>query len=142
MTEKRANTIYNSIMAYSSSDDLIIELKTFGFSVNEATRIIKKYKEKTGEYLHNNLYYFKKIIDFNRLDYLYTNHYDSESLVRKKECLLETMKRMSDTTGDIYYFKEEIYSSLKIYFKLILTEEEYDQILEELYASGLIMIVE
>ena len=96
MTEKRAKTIYASIIAYSSSDDLIIELKSFGFSVSEATKLINKYKDKTGEFLHNNLYYFKKIIDFNKLDYIYIKHFDSESIVRKKECILETMKRLKN----------------------------------------------
>ncbi len=142
MTEKRADTIYASIMAHASSDDIIIELKAYGFSVGEATKIIKKYKEKTLEYLHNNLYYFKKIIDFNKLDYIYTKHFDRESSTRKKECILETMKRMSDTIGDVYYFKEEIDSGLKNYFKLIIEKEEFDNLLEELNKDGMIVIRE
>lgn len=142
MTEKRANNIYASIMAHSSSDDLIIELKAFGFSVGEATKLINKFKDKTAEYLHTNMYYFKKLIDFNKLDYIYIKHYDAESSVRKKECILETMKRMSDTLGDVYYLKEEIYSGLKNYFKLILEEEEFTNLLNELFSSGFIMIID
>ena len=141
MTEKRANNIYASIMAHSSSDDLIIELKAFGFSVSEATKLINKFKDKTAEYLHTNMYYFKKIIDFNKLDYIYIKYYDSESSVRKKECILETMKRISDTLGDVYYLKEEIYSWLKTYFKIILEDEEYANLLEELLTTGFIMVV-
>lgn len=141
MTEKRANSIYASIMAHSSSDDLIIELKSFGFSVGEATKLINKFKDKTGEYLHTNMYYFKKIIDFNKLDYIYIKHYDAESSVRKKECILETMKRMSDTLGDVYYLKEEVNSALKSYFKLILEEDEFDNLLKELFTTGFIMII-
>lgn len=135
MTEKRAETIYQAILAHSSSDDLIIELKTLGFSVGEATRIIKKYKEKARDFLHNNLYLFKKIIDFNKLDYIYTKNFDAESPIRKKECILETMKRISDTAGDIYYYKEEIYDHLKNYFHILLTEEEYTELLEDLAMS-------
>lgn len=135
MTEKRAETIYQAILAHSSSDDLIIELKTLGFSVGEATRIIKKYKEKASDFLHNNLYLFKKIIDFNKLDYIYTKNFDAESEIRKKECILETMKRISDTAGDIYYYKEEIYEGLKNYFRILLTEEEYTTLLEDLAMS-------
>lgn len=142
MTEKRANNIYASIMTHSSSDDLIIELKKFGFSVSEATKIINKFKDKTADYLHNNMYYFKKIIDFNKIDYIYTKHFDSESVVRKKECILETMQRMSDSSGDIYYYKDEIHSSLKTYFKLILDQDEFDNLLEDLFSSGFIMIID
>ncbi len=142
MTENRANNIYASLLAHSSSDDLIIELKQYGFSVGEATKIIKKYKEKTKEFLHTNLYYFKKIIDFNKLDYIYTTHFNKEDGIRKKECILEAMKRISDTAGDIYYEKEEIYAALKTYFKLILEEEEFIELLEELISLNLIKCVE
>lgn len=142
MTEKRATTIYASILAHSSNDDLIIELKALGFSIGDATRIIKKFKDKTSVYLHENLYYFKKIIDFNKLDFIYTKNFDAESSVRKKECILETMKRMSDTIGDIYYYKEEIYANLKTYFKIILDSDEFENLLNELSTSKWIVIEE
>lgn len=140
MTEKKADSIYVSILNHSSNDDLIIELKSLGFSIGDATKIIKKYKDKTSVYLHENLYHFKKIIDFNKLDYIYIQNFDSESDVRKKECILETMKRTSDTNGDVYYFEEEIYSNLKTYFKIILEQEEFKFLLEELFKEGFIVI--
>ena len=142
MTEKRANTIYNSIIAHSSSDDLIIELKTYGFSVAEATKIINKYKENTSVFLHENIYLFKKIIDFNKLDRIYTQFFDPESPIRKKECILETMRRISDTLGDVYYLKEEIYAGLKNYFHLLIETSEFDNLLLELKNTGMIMIIE
>lgn len=142
MTEKKADTIYASIMLHSSNDDLIIELKTLGFTIGEATKIIKKYKDKTRVFLSENLYYFKKIIEFNKLDSIYTKNFDAQSSVRKKECILETMKRMSDTGGDIYYFKEEIYSNLKTYFQLILEENEFNIFLQELENDHLIVLIE
>ena len=49
MTEKRADNIYVSILAHSSNDDLIIELKTLGFSIGDATKIIKKYNLSPSE---------------------------------------------------------------------------------------------
>ncbi len=140
MTEKRANTIYASILSHASSDDAIIELKSYGFSIGDATKIIKKYKEKTLEYLHENLYLFKKIIDFNKLDYIYTKHFDSDSIVRKKECILEAMRRISDTVGDIYYNREDIYDSLKKYFGLLLDSEEFAGLLNTLFQENLIVI--
>ena len=142
MTENRANNIYASLLAHSSSDDLIIELKKFGFSVGEATKILKKYKEKTGEFLHTNLYYFKKIIDFNKLDAIYMAHFDKEDEIRKKECILESMKRISDTAGDIYYEKEEIYTALKTYFKIIIEEAEFVELLKKLTSLNLIKCVD
>ncbi len=140
MTEKRADTIYLSILSHSSNDDLIIELKNLGFSVGEATKLINKYKEKTGVYLHENLYIFKKIIDFNKLDHIYTKNFNPDSIVRKKECILEVMKRISDTNGDIYYLQEEIYTGLKTHFKLLLDNEEFISLLKQLQEEGSIVI--
>lgn len=139
MTEKRANSIYTSILAHSSNDDRIIELKTFGFSIGDATKIIKKFKEKTEVYLHENLYYFKKIIDFNKLDSIYVKNFDATSRIRKRECILETMKKISETVGDVYYFKEEIHSGLKSYFTIILEAGEFDSLLEELLKENWIV---
>ncbi len=142
MTEKRANTIYTSLMAHSSNDDLIIELKNFGFSIGEATRIIKIFKEKTGIYLHENLYYFKKVIDFSKLDLIYVKNFNAEDSTRKKACILESMKRISDTLGDIYYFREEISSSLKTNFKIFIEDEEFHCLIEELLQDKFITIVD
>lgn len=132
ISSKKADTIYNSIIAYSSNDDLIIELKTLGFSISEATKIIKVYKDKTKVFLDENLYYFKKIIDFKRLDFIYTKNFDELSSIRKKECILETMRRLSDKDGDIYYFIDEIHANLKSYFNIFLESDEFNNLLNEL----------
>ncbi len=42
MTEKKAEKIYTSLLAYSSNDDLIIKLKTLGFTISEATKVINR----------------------------------------------------------------------------------------------------
>ncbi len=140
MTEKRANNIYTSLLMHSSNDDTIIELKSFGFSIGEATKIIKKFKENARIYLHENLYCFKKIIDFNKLDAIYKKNFEATSKIRTKECILETMKKISETTGDIYYFQEEIESALKNYFQILLEKEEFTNFLEELFKENNIII--
>lgn len=132
MTEKKAEKIYTSIMAYSSNDDLILEIRNLGFTMGEATKIINRYKDKTGLYLKENLYLFRDIIDFNKLDQIYIKNHDPESPTRICECILESMKRLSNTNGDIYYFKEEIYIALKAYFKIWIDSEIFDDYLETL----------
>jgi len=132
MTEAKAGKIYTSLLAYSSSDDLIVKLKTLGFTVGEATKIINRYKDKTTMYLEENMYIFQELIDFHKIDQIFIKNYDPESPIRIRACILESMKRLSDTTGDIYYDKEEIYSYLKTTFRLFLEEEMFDEYLEEL----------
>ncbi len=139
MTEKKAGKIYTSILAYSSSDDLIIKLKTFGFTVSEATKIINRFKDKTSLYIEENMYLFEEIIDFDKIDRIFIKNYDADNPIRIRACIIETMKRLSDNTGDIYYFKEEIYSYLKTNFKIFLEEESFDEYLEELKSKYLIV---
>ena len=139
MTEKKAGTIYTSILAYSSSDDLIVKLKTFGFSVSEATKIINRYKDKTAFYIEENLYIFQELIDFDKLDRIFIKNYDAENPIRIRACIIESMKRLSDSAGDMYYYKEEIYSNLKTFFKIFLEEESFNDYLEELKSKFMIV---
>lgn len=139
MTENKAGKIYTSLLAYSSSDDLIIKLKKYGFSVSEATKLINKYKDKTNTYLEENMYLFQEIIEFDKLDKIFIKNYDAENPIRIRACIIESMKRLSELNGDIYYFKEEIYSILKITFKIFLEMEEFENYLEELKSKFLIV---
>ncbi|MCI8575640.1 MAG: ATP-dependent RecD-like DNA helicase, partial [Bacilli bacterium] len=139
MTEKKAGKIYTSILAYSSSDDLIVKLKTLGFSVSEATKIINRYKDKTAIYIEENLYIFQELIDFDKIDRIFIKNYDADNPLRIRACILESMKRLSDNAGDIYYYKEEIYSMLKTSFKIFLEEESFNEYLEELKSKFFII---
>lgn len=139
MTEKKAGIIYTSILAYSSSDDLIIKLKSMGFSMNEATKIINRYKDKTAMYIEENLYIFKEIIDFNKIDQIFVKNNDPENPIRIRSCILEAMKRLSDGVGDIYYYETEIYTILKSNFKIYLELEEFEEYLNELESKYLII---
>lgn len=132
MTEKKASKIYASVLAYSSSDDLILELKNLGFSVNEATKIINRFKDKTKTYLNENIYLFQEIIDFNKIDEIFKKNNDIDNPIRVKACIIECMKRLSDTTGDIYYFKEDIHSGLKNWFQIFLDIDSFESYLNEL----------
>lgn len=139
MTEKKAGKIYTSILAYSSSDDLIVKLKTMGFSVGEATKIINRFKDKTTFYVDENLYIFQEIIEFDKIDQIFIKNYDAENPIRIRACILESMKRLSDSLGDVYYFKEEIYSAIKTIFKIFLEEEVFLEYLEELKSKFMII---
>ncbi len=85
------------------------------------------------------MYLFEEIIDFDKIDRIFIKNYDADNPIRIRACIIETMKRLSDNTGDIYYFKEEIYSYLKTNFKIFLEEESFDEYLEELKSKYLIV---
>lgn len=132
MTELRADKIYTSLIEYSQVDDTLIALKKLGFTVNEATAIVKKYHDKTMMYVEENLYLFKDFVDFDKLDRIYKEHHDPYDMVRLLACTLETMESLSEKNGDIYYFEEEILDYLKQHFQLFLSLEDFATVLSEL----------
>lgn len=139
MTENKAGKIYTSILAYSSNDDLIIKLKKLGFTMKESTRIINRYKDKTAIYLEENPYIFQDVVDFNKIDQVFITNNDPDSPIRIRACIIESMKRLSDSLGDIYYFEEEIHSMLKTTFKIFLEIEEFEEYLNELESKYMIV---
>lgn len=142
MTETKAIKIYNSVCAASSADDIIVELKTMGFSIPEAIKIFNHYKDKTQTIIKENIYFLKEMIPFSKLDaiFLKQNNYDDE--IRVKACILESMQIMSNTKGDTYYFKEEIIDELNQNYKLLLEESYIDRLLFELLEKESIVLVE
>ena len=132
MTPKRASSIYLSVLSYSKVDDMLLALKNKGFSISEATRLVKVYQDKTLLYLEENLYIFKEYIAFDKLDRIFLQDHEFLDETRVLACLMEAMERRSNVTGDIYYSLEEVADSLKGYFKIILEEEDLHSYLDKL----------
>ena len=131
LTVDKAEKIYNSIMANQSVDDIIIKLKSLGFSMNEASKIYNKNRENTLYIVENNIYLLKEIIDFNKLDNIYLANHPLDDDVRILACTLESMQRLSFSNGDVYYYKDEVIKSLYKEFR-ILDDEKVEASLEKL----------
>lgn len=142
LNESKAKTIRDSILAYKDADDTLVKLKTLGFSIPEATKIYKKYGPSTKFIISGDLYILSEIIDFNKIDTLYRSHNDEYSEIRIKTCLTESMHRLSTTTGDTYYYAEEIKESLQKEFNIILDEITFDEITYTLETENKIVIVD
>ena len=142
MTEKKAKSIYESVLSYSAVDDTLVRLKALGFTIPEATRLVKNYQDKVAVYLEENIYYFKEFVPFDKLDRIFKNNHDELDIVRQKECLVETMERISNKNGDIYYTKEELLSGLKSEFHIFISLEELDKVLEILKTSERVTIID
>jgi len=139
MSEAKAEKIYNSIIAHQSADDILIKLKNLGFSTPESTKIYNKHKENTNTIIETNLYLLVDLIDFNKLDKVYTTFFDDTSDVRIKACIIEAMKRLSNSNGDTYYIEEEIYSALTAYFNIMIDHDDFSNTLYDLVTSGLVI---
>lgn len=136
----KASSIRSSILDCQDADDSLVSLTTLGFTMNEATRIYKKYQTSTKYILESNLYTICEILDFNKVDTIYKNTHDEYDEVRLKACVVEAMRRISFTSGDTYYYEDEIKDSLKKEFNLILESDTFDSVTYTLETENKIII--
>lgn len=137
MSEKKANSIYNSVIKYFDADEYIIELKEMGFSMKETMNLINSFGKGVISLINDNIYFLKDMIDFKKLDNIFLLKYDSEDERRVKACIIEAMKNLSFRNGDIYLDKIEIVEELSSSYKIFCNIDEY---LKELYDEKEIMI--
>ena len=140
MTEKKALKIYDSIMKYRQTDEMIVELKNLGFTINEALSIINKYGDGTISIVKSNPYCLNELIDFNKLDKVYLNIGTFDDETRIKACLVETIKRLEMADGDTYFSLEEILDGLKRFFSLLPDTSVTEKVVEELSVNNDIIV--
>ena len=134
-----AEKIYNSIKSYYNQDEDILYLKELGFSINEINMIIKKYTKNVKSIIEEDIYRLIDIVDFKKLDSIYFKLKEETNDTRINACIIESLKQLSFTNGDIYSYKEEIVTYLFQYFEIDLGEY-IDDYLEELNKMGYIII--
>ena len=136
----KAKRIYNSIMQYQSTDQIIVELKKMDFTINEALVILNKWGENSLEIVKNDIYKLIDIIDFTKLDKVFLSMKNADAKVRVIACLLECFKRLGFKNGDTYLYKNEIFSAIRNEFKIFIEEDELDNYLFELIENKEIIL--
>ena len=119
LTELKKQSIYNSILKYYSSNETIIKLKEYGFTIKDSLKLVK-----------TNIYSLIDLIEFKTLDKIYLNIYKTTTDTRILACIEETMKRLTFKTGDTYSYKDEIIESLKYEFNIDIDNDNYFKLLE------------
>ena len=132
ITLKKAMKIYESILMYSSTDDMIVDLKKMGFSINESLSIINKYGNNALNVVKDNPYVLKDIIDFKKIDNIYINSDNKNNDIRNKACIIYSLANLEISTGNTYFIDDEIIDNLKNLFNIIITKEEFEFYLNEL----------
>ncbi len=110
--------------------------------MNEATKLIKHYQDKTMIFVEQNLYLFKEFIPFNKLDAIYLKIHEADDALRIKECLKEAMERQSRETRDAYYYLDEVKEKVKKEFQILLEDDTLEKYLDELVNSKDVIIEE
>ncbi len=112
MTEKKARSIYNSVVKYFAADEEILALKEMGFSVKETMNLMNSYGKKIMDIINDNIYLLNDLIDFKKIDSIFLKNNDPLDPRRIKACIVSAMKELSFSLGDIYLYEEEILDAL------------------------------
>ena len=131
LSEVKKESIYKSILKYYASNETIIKLKEYGFSIKDALKLINIYGNGILNIVENNIYNLITDIDFKTLDSIYLNIYKKTTNIRILACIVETMKRITFNSGDTYSLKYEILDGLNDYFGIKIKSDEYFSILNK-----------
>ncbi len=130
LTELKKQSIYNSILKYYSSNETIIKLKEYGFTIKDSLKLVNTYGNGIIDIVKTNIYSLIDLIEFKTLDKIYLNIYKTTTDTRILACIEETMKRLTFKTGDTYSYKDEIIESLKYEFNIDINNDNYFKLLE------------
>lgn len=137
ISEKKREQIYNSICKYFDNDALIVELKNMGFSVKETMNLINKFGKKIKDIINKNIYDLIDEVNFKKLDEIFLSNNNLDDERRVKACIIETIKYLTFSFGDIYLDKDEINSGLKRLYGINI---EIDNYINYLFNVGKIAI--
>ncbi|MGM9834246.1 MAG: ATP-dependent RecD-like DNA helicase [Bacilli bacterium] len=140
ISEVKAKRIYNSIVKYQSTDEMIVKLKSLGFSIQEALNIINKYGENAINVVESNIYSLIEVIDFAKLDKIFLKNNEANDSVRINACIVETFKELSMSLGDTYFFEDEIYNYLKTNFHIYISLEIFLDYLGNLCLDNILVM--
>lgn len=129
MTEKKALKIQNILKKESASYKIIINLQNLGFSMNEASKIYKYYKEGTMDIINDNVYSVSNDVDgigFLTVDKIASKlEYVSNDERRIKACILYIMTDLCMTNGNIYNEIDDVYLGVTNYLGLDFTIDDF-----------------
>ena len=131
LSENKKKSIYKSILKYYESNETIIKLKEYGFSIKDSMKLINIYGNGILYIVLNNIYSLIDIIDFKTLDKIYLNIFKETTSLRVMACIVETMKRITFNNGDTYSYREEIIDNLNNEFNIKIDDDSYFNLLKQ-----------
>lgn len=140
ISEKNAIKINKSILDFSKSSDDILKLQNMNFTIDEASKIYLKYEKDTMDIIENDFFSLKDIINFNKLDSVYLQNNEYDSFERIYACVLEVMRRLSESDGHVYYKIDLIKDYLSRWYSLFLSDEDKDEMLFQMQNNNEIVI--
>ena len=143
MTSKKAHTIYETLMKYEESHQIIVYLTELGFNMKDALDIYNTYKSETIIHIEHNPYCLTDFISFLKVDEIALKLNVSEDDERRiKACIIYMMNKLLFTNSDTYLEYDEILESVFNYLKIDLNIDDFDLYLEELINENKIILLD
>ena len=135
MTQKKAHKLYETLVQYEESHQMIVYLTNLGFNMKDALNIYNFYKKETINALENNPYSLIDDVDasFTKIDEIALKFNMIENDERRvKACIIYVMKYILFSNSDTYLFFDEIYNGVLSYLKIDLSKETMDYYINDL----------
>ncbi len=125
MTITKARKMHDSILNSEYNQDLILKLNGYGFSVNEAIKLITTYKSRINDVVDGNIYELVDIINFDKLDLIFLKNNEEMHPFRVEALILHNIYSYCYETGDTLMKREELFLRMKKCFKSSFTADNY-----------------
>lgn len=137
----KAAKIYNSLLNYNKSSDVILNLQNLGFTIDDCSRIYNRFKDDIDSIMGDGFYKMKDIIEFHKLDSIYVANFGANTSVRIYACILESMQINSNNNGDTFYYEEEVRKTLLKEFNIDISEEAFRECINDLENQEEVVVV-
>ncbi len=136
LTDENITTIVNKLTELDQSTDTLISLTELGFGASDAVMIYKNYKETTVNVVNEDIYklfYDLEKMSFQKIDKIaLKNNIKKSDLRRIKAGIVYAMQTLGMEKGDTYFYKDEIFNTLKVVINFEPDYETFENCLEEL----------
>ena len=131
ITQKKINTITETLKQYEESNNIYVHLTQIGFNIKDSMIIYNKYKKHTLDIINDNIYKIVSDIDelsFTKVDNIAMNlNIDKLSSERIKACIIYIMNELIFQTGNTYLEYEEIIRGVENYLQEEISMDDFDE---------------
>lgn len=138
LSKKLKDSIYETIVDYSNSYNIILKLNKLGFTTKESTSIYKNFKLDTEKIIEENIYDFLDLdtLSFKKVDLIaITNGYSLDDDRRVERTILQTLFEYTNLLGHSYLNYDDLFNYTMSMLKVGISKEVFDSILNRLIVS-------
>ena len=146
LSTKKAINIYNTLLKYEESNNIIVYLSDLGFNMQDALLIYNFYKSNTITMIEHNIYGI--IDDISGISFLKVDEIgrrqgiDLLDAKRIKACIMYIFNNLIFKTGDTYLYYDELKRELFKYLKEELEDEKFKLYIDELRYENKIILTD